>query len=44
MTGLEPRTSDIGSNRSTNWATQPLPAKNLLNYILQPAFYTNGIK
>ena len=25
MTGFEPRTSDIGSDRSTNWATQPLP-------------------
>ena len=25
MTGFEPRTSGIGSNRSTNWATQPLP-------------------
>ena len=25
MTGFEPRTSCIGSNRSTNWATQPLP-------------------
>ena len=23
MTGVEPRTSGIGSNRSTNWATQP---------------------
>ena len=25
MTGFELRTSGIGSNRSTNWATQPLP-------------------
>ena len=25
MTGFEPRTSGIGSDRSTNWATQPLP-------------------
>ena len=25
MTGVEPRTSGIGSDRSTNWATQPLP-------------------
>ena len=25
MTGFEPRTSDIGSDRSTNWALQPLP-------------------
>ena len=24
MTGFEPRTSGIGSDRSTNWATQPL--------------------
>ena len=24
-TGVEPWTSDIESNRSTNWATQPLP-------------------
>ena len=27
MTGFEPRTSDIGSDRSTNWATQPLPVE-----------------
>ena len=27
MTGFEPRTSGIGSDRSTNWATQPLPSK-----------------
>ena len=25
MTGFKPRTSGIGSNRSTNWATQPMP-------------------
>ena len=25
MTGFAPRTSGIGSDRSTNWATQPLP-------------------
>ena len=25
MTGFEPRTSGFGSNRSTNWATQPRP-------------------
>ena len=25
MTGFEPRTSGIGSDRFTNWATQPLP-------------------
>ena len=25
MTGFEPRTSGIGSDCSTNWATQPLP-------------------
>ena len=25
MTGFEPLTSGIGSDRSTNWATQPLP-------------------
>ena len=25
MTGFELRTSGIGSNCSTNWATQPLP-------------------
>ena len=29
MTGFEPRTSGIGSDRSTNWATQPLPNKTV---------------
>ena len=27
MTGFEPRTSSIGSDRSTNWTTQPLPIR-----------------
>ena len=27
MTGFEPRTAGIGSNHSTNWATQLLPAE-----------------
>ena len=27
MTGFEPRTSGIGSNHSSNWATQPLPSE-----------------
>ena len=27
MTGFEPQTSGIGSDRSTNWATQPLPTQ-----------------
>ena len=36
MTGFEPRTSGIGSDRSTNWATQPLPIDNLptFNFII----------
>ena len=29
MTGFEPRISGIVSNRSTNWATQPLPKLKL---------------
>ena len=29
MIGFGPQTSGIGSNRSTNWATQPLPNKFL---------------
>ena len=33
MTGFEPRTSGIGSDRSTNWATQPLPEKSLSFYV-----------
>ena len=32
MTGFEPRTSGIGSNCSTNWATQPLPDPSLLHW------------
>ena len=34
MTGVEPRTSGIGSDRSTNWATQPLP-KDLSGFTVQ---------
>ena len=30
MTGFKPQTSGIGSDRSTNWATQPLPILCLL--------------
>ena len=30
MTGFEPRTSGIGNDRSTNWATQPLPINAFL--------------
>ena len=28
MTWFEPQTSGIGSDRATNWATQPLPKKS----------------
>ena len=41
MTGFKPRTSGIGSDRSTNWATQPLPyviAKNLICEIATHSF------
>ena len=34
MTGFKPRTSGIGSDRSTNWATQPLP-KDLSGFTVQ---------
>ena len=30
MTGFEPRTYGIGNDRSTNWATQPLPLPRML--------------
>ena len=33
MTGFEPQTSGIGSDRSTNWATQPLPIKCEYSYL-----------
>ena len=33
MTGFEPRISGIGSNHSTNWATQPLPKRLVIVYI-----------
>ena len=42
MTGFEPRTSDIGSDRSTNWATQPLPKYGIvydLSQAVLPSFY-----
>ena len=41
MTGFKPRTSGIGSDRSTNWATQPLPyviAKTLICEIATHSF------
>ena len=31
MTGLEPQTSGIGSDLSTNWATTAAQATNFLN-------------
>ena len=31
MTAFKPRTSGIGSDHSTNWATQPLPIKIFSN-------------
>ena len=42
MTEFEPRTSDIGSDRSTNWATQPLPKYGIvydLSQAVLPSFY-----
>ena len=35
MTGFEPRTYGIGSDRSTNWATQPLAQFNANTYTLK---------
>ena len=33
MTGFEPRTSDIGSDRSTNWATTTAPLQYILLFV-----------
>ena len=38
MTGFEPRTSGIGSDRSTNWATTTVILHELLNWFLSPLF------
>ena len=35
FTGFEPRTYGIGSDRSTNWATQPLAQFNANTYTLK---------
>ena len=35
MTGFEPRTSGIGSNRSTNWATTTAQGIQKLSIIFQ---------
>ena len=36
MTGFKSQTSGIGSDRSTNWATQPLPS-SYLTYLVHDA-------
>ena len=40
MTEFEPQTSGIGSNRSTDWATQPLPFDKIVIWHLS-AFVQN---
>ena len=35
MTGFEPRTSGIGSDRSTNWATTTALGLLLLQYVIK---------
>ena len=48
MTGFEPRTSDIGSNRSTNWATTTAHGVDYLNvqnyslYLCKDSFCSSG--
>ena len=47
MTWYEPRTSGIGSNRSTNWATQPLPYLSFLDrlyYLLNSENWYTALK
>ena len=39
MTGFEPQTSGIGSDCSTNWATQPLPDVILRAVLLQDTLF-----
>ena len=39
MTGFEPRTSGVGSDRSTNWATQPLPSIINFTSFKKPLFW-----
>ena len=39
MTGFEPRTSGIGSDRSTNWATTTAQAKTTASSCLLPVFF-----
>ena len=48
MSGFEPQTSGIGSNRTTNWATTTAQAlfvypQHILAFICGFAYVTNGI-
>ena len=38
MTGVEPRSSRIESDRSTNWATQPLPYSDTFKWLIEISY------